>query len=165
MRDEFRDQRCGPRRQRGFTLIEVLLAMVLASLVVLGLAVGILTTLSASNAASARQRREVALTSFTESLKALPYVECTSGGATAHAYNTAYQAGAASGATWQPKPDAGVSDLDVVDVKYWQPAPAGGAAGTYATCGSVDQGAQRLSVSLRVDGEPVHGQVVIRVQS
>lgn len=164
MRDVSRERLHASRRgDSGFSLIEVLLALGLATLVVMGLAAGFLTTISASDAASSRQRREAALTSFSESLKALPYVECTAAGADADGYMAAYEAGLGSGSSWQPSADADVSDLDVVDVTYWTPAGSGPSAGTFSdACGPTDHGAQRLTVSLKVQGEPVQGQVVLR---
>lgn len=164
MRDVSREESHGSRRSDGgFSLIEVLLALGLATLVVLGLAAGVLTTMRSSEVAASRQRREAALTSFSESLKSMPYVECTSGGATASGYLATYSVGMSTGATWSPAQTSDVADLDVEDVEYWQPAASGASAGTYsANCAGVDHGAQRLTVSLTVRGQRVHGQVVLR---
>lgn len=146
------------------SLVEAILATLLVAVVVLALAGGMLTMVGASGASSARQRTTTALTSFTESLKAIPYTDCTAGGSTPApaAYQAVYDAWPGR---WTPAADSGVSDRRIVRVDYWHPA-----AGTPPTSGEFrstcpaggDGGAQRLTVSVTVDGSTSRGQVVIR---
>jgi hypothetical protein len=135
----------------------------LAAIVVAALAGGFLTMMRATEASSDRQRGESALTSFTESLKTLQYTSCTS--AIGHQqqaadYLSAYQAWAGR---WSPPASASVSDLEITDVEYWHPSGSGNSAGAYdTTCPSPDSGAQRLTVSVTVNGKALKGQVVLR---
>ena len=151
------------RGQSGVSLLESLIAIVLVSTVILALAAGFLAMMGATAASSSRQRTDAALTSFTESLKTVPYTPCTAG--TSQPGASAYQAVYAAWAgRWSPPADAAVSDLSITKVEYWNPAagtpPRVGAF--QATCPASDSGAQRLTVSVTVNGSSDTGQVVVR---
>ena len=62
--------------QAGFSLTESMAAILLVTLVILGLAAGILTTVRATRVVSRTQKAEAALSDATESVKASPYVTC-----------------------------------------------------------------------------------------
>ncbi len=144
------------RGQAGISLLESLIAVMLAAVVVLALAGGFLTMMRATDASSNRQRAEGALTSFTESIKVMQYTPCQG----ASAYQAAYLAWPGR---WSPPPSAQVSDLTITDVQYWHPASSGSTAGAYdGICPTPDSGAQRLTVRVKVKGQTVTGQVVIR---
>ena len=64
------------RGEGGFSLTESLAAILLATLVILGLAAGILTTVRATRVVSQTQKAEAALSDATESVKAAPFVTC-----------------------------------------------------------------------------------------
>lgn len=151
------------RGQAGLSLIESLISVVLVSLVVLGLAGGFLTMMRATEASSSRQRTDAAITSFTESLKSVPYTPCVTGRTgpqDAAAYQSFYETW---DGRWTPPADAAVSDRRITGVEYWSPANVGGSAGDYvASCPGADAGAQRLTVSVTVNGSTATGQVVIR---
>jgi Tfp pilus assembly protein PilV len=162
------------RGQAGISLIESLIAVVLVSLVVLGLAGGFLTMMGATEASSSRQRREAALTSFTESLKQLSmvtpaqspllsYTDCdpaVTPSALASDYTTRYRSWPGR---WQPSADNAVSNQTISDVEYWHPSGSGSSAGTYDhNCAGSDHGAQRLTVTVDVAGDQATGQVTIR---
>lgn len=62
--------------QAGFSLTESLAAILLVTLVILGVAAGILTTVRASRVVSETQRAEAALSDAAEVVKARPYQAC-----------------------------------------------------------------------------------------
>ena len=64
------------RSQTGATLVEVLIALALVGILVLALASGMLTLIKTSTETTKRQQVELALGSFTESLKSGPYTKC-----------------------------------------------------------------------------------------
>lgn len=57
--------------QRGYTLIEVIIAMFVIGVAILGLMMGLLTNMKANNVANQQQRTNLALTTFLENM---PYV-------------------------------------------------------------------------------------------
>lgn len=64
------------RSQAGFSLTESMAAILLVTVVILGIAAGILTTVRATRTVSATQKAEAALSDATETIKAEPYVRC-----------------------------------------------------------------------------------------
>ena len=62
--------------QAGFSLTESLAAILLVTLVIMGIAAGILTTVRATRTVSQTQKSEAALSDATEVLKARPYTRC-----------------------------------------------------------------------------------------
>jgi len=140
--------------QAGFTLVEVLIALALAGVVVLGLASGLFTLIRTSNDTLQRQQIQVALGNFGESLKAAPYRACDdpAGNATAAAYQSAYDAW---GVRWVPRPGMGAS---IVKVEYWDPE----ARVFEPACDGPDAGAQRLTLHVTWAGRGGKAQVVKR---
>lgn len=136
--------RAAARSQSGASLVEVLISVMLVGTVVAALAVGMLTMVGATRSTAEEQRIQSALLSFTESLKASPYLPC--GGSpspTASAYVSSH---ASTPQRWTP-PAGMTASID--DVEYWHDA---GTYGDYrATCPGADGGRQRLTVTVRLD--------------
>lgn len=158
---------CAPRRaggQGGSSLLEVIIAVALAGTVVLSLAAGLLTLVRAEAATSERQRVQQSLNNFSEGLRSVPYVDCTTGGATADAYRTSYDANPLN---WQPDDTPGMKAFilgeigsgkeGIIDVGYWNPVSK-----TFAdTCSSADQGAQELTIEVTWRDRKATSQVVV----
>lgn len=121
-------------------------------MVVLGLAGGLLTLIRSDASTSERQKVDLWLGSFSESVKAAPYRPChvSPEAATPSAYFDAYK-------TWDVRwePPAGVT-LSVTKVEYWDKA----SADFIDTCAAVDQGTQRLSLRAEWRGIVSTSQVV-----
>jgi Tfp pilus assembly protein PilV len=156
-----------PRRsagQAGLSLVESIITVLLASVVVLALAGAMLTLITTSRATSDAQRIQAALTSYTESLKAAPYVACPVAGQDVAQLADDYEQAAS---TWTPPAAAGPEDVVTVGIdriEFWEPA-AGAAptAGRFrTTCPTADGGAQRISVTVTRGGQSVSGQTVVR---
>lgn len=160
-----RVRRCGfgrPRDQRGSSLIEVLIAVVLTGSVVLAIAGGLLTLVKTSADTSDSQRTQLLLNNFAESLQASDYVPCdTAAGMGPSTYMDALLA-AEDG--WTPPADA---EASVDNVEYWSTDGASpGFVGECPTTGDAspvpdDQGTQRLSISVRWKHHVGRGQVVL----
>ena len=138
-----------PACSGGFTLVEVLVAVLLAGTVVLALAGALLTIVRATGETADRQELQLALGNYSERLKAVAYVDC----GTTSAYRTAMVA------TPPPPVPAGTT-VDLIGVRYWNPATR-----TYdVTCPSptADAGAQRLTVRVHAGGRTLQAQVVKR---
>jgi hypothetical protein len=142
------------RGQVGASLIETIVALLLASVVVLALAGGMLTLLRTSDATSRTQRMQAALTTSAEGVKAAVYRDC----AVAADYDAA------------PGVDDPADDVDVTvtGVEYWDAVavagtpPAPSLLGSYiGTCGP-DRGAQRVTVRVTLDGDSDTAQIVKR---
>ncbi len=139
--------------QTGATLVEVLIALALVGILVLALASGMLTLIKTSAETTKQQQIELALGSFTESLKSGPYTKCPvpleSGG---QYPNTA----------WVPPPSMTAS---LVKVEYWDPItgdfydPMPGEFDEGCP-GGIDQGTQRLTVQVNFEGHCSSAQVV-----
>lgn len=127
--------------QDGFSLLEVLVALAIASAVVLGLASGLLALMRNDTSTAERQKVELWLGSYSESIKAAPYRPChlSPDAATPQAYFDAYN-------TWDVRwpPPAGVT-LSITRVEYWDKA----SAEFVSACGAMDQGTQRLSLQIK----------------
>ncbi|MGB3409585.1 MAG: prepilin-type N-terminal cleavage/methylation domain-containing protein [Microthrixaceae bacterium] len=127
--------------QGGFSLIEVLVALAIASAVVVGLASGLLALIRTDTSTAEQQKVQLWLGSYSESIKAAPYRPChlSPDAATPQAYFDAYK-------TWDVRwePPAGVT-LSVTRVEYWDKA----SADFIDTCGAMDQGTQRLNLQIK----------------
>ena len=141
--------------QQGASLVEVLISVVLVGVVILGLAAGMLTLIGTSTSTSERQQIQLALGSFTESLKAGAYETCTSNSAVATpaTYQAAYDA-------WPSKwtPPQGSMTSGITRVEYWDSQ----LAEFVDSCPNAgDQGTQRLTVHVDWQGRSGTAQVVI----
>jgi prepilin-type N-terminal cleavage/methylation domain-containing protein len=136
-----------PRGQSGYSLVEVLVAVLLVGTVLAALAGGMLTMMLATASTSEQQRLEAGVLNYTQVLRSRPYVDC---------------ARPSSFPTWEQGGVRGRVDA----VRYWN-VPGGqawgGASAFQAGC-STDQGRQLLDVTLElVDGaERSTAQVVVR---
>lgn len=146
-----RSRRPGP--QAGFSLIEVLIALSLAGVVVLGLAGGLLLLGRVDDDTAQRQRVEHALNNYAEVLRALDYRDCaaTADNASIAAYGADY---AASPLAWTPPADLVV---EITGVRYWDAS----ARRFVDTCAAVDGGAQELTVRASSRGRTATGQIVL----
>ena len=146
------------RGQAGFGLPEVLVTIVLAGLLVLGLAAGLLTLVRTTESNEQRQQVQLALGNFSEGVRAMDYLDCatTPGGATVQAYQSAYDAGVAN---WQPATSGALAGMTagIVDVEYWQPDSR-----TFvAACPGADRGAQQLTLEVSWRERTDRAQIVI----
>jgi len=119
------------RSQAGLTLVESLVALLLASIVVLALAAGVFTMLRTTQEVSAAQRKQAALTQATESIKAEPFSQC----ATTATYAAAVPAG-----------------TTVDRIEYLDAPSAGAEVGTFrAACPSnpAEDRVQRITISIQ----------------
>ena len=109
------------RTDAGFSLTESLAAILLVTLVIMGIAAGILTTVRATRTVAQTQKSEAALSDATEVLKARPYQRC----ADVSTYGT-------------------IPDVTVTTVEYLQ---AGAAGEQFApTCDPATDTAQRITI-------------------
>lgn len=131
--------------QSGYSLIEVLIAVMLVGTVVAALAAGMLTMMNATRSTSEQQRLQAGVLSYTEWLRSQTYTDC-----------------ATSYSSWTGEGVKGKVD----GVRYWVRAP--GAAwgdGSFATtCNAAnEQGRQLIDVTVSLDGGPsTTAQVVLR---
>ena len=118
------------RSQDGFSLIESLAALLLTTVVVLGVAAGIITTVTATESVARTQKAEAALTDATEAVKALPFQPC---------------------ATLTPPTYAAIPGASITSIEYLQPGTDGEVfASGPGTCAVETDVAQRVTVA--VDG-------------
>jgi prepilin-type N-terminal cleavage/methylation domain-containing protein len=148
------------RGQRGFALVEVLVALVLAGLLITAISTGMFTMLRVTGVTSQTQRMATALMNTTESLRATTYRPCGSSPApTAARYD---QDHAGDPAAWRPASGSGIT-ARVTGLAFWSGAGAGGFGEFRPACpDGGDQGRQRLTVTVSMEGRPdVTGTVVI----
>lgn len=131
----------------GYSLVEVLVAVLLVGTVLAALAGGMLTMMRATAATSAQQRLEAGVLNYTQVLRSRPYVDC---------------APPSSFPTWDQDGVRG----RVEAVRYWS-VPGGdpwGSTSAFEAGCSTDRGRQLLDVSLELaDGaEHASAQVVLR---
>lgn len=137
--------------QSGTGMIEVLVAVVLASLTVAALAGALFAVVSTSAATADRQQLSATVSGYSESLKQVDWIPCGSGGSpTAVAYSDEE---AASEAPFRAP--VGVT-LAVTRIEYWDAATASFSA----TCPTTGTRAQRLSVRATSGRGAVSGQIV-----
>ena len=144
-------------RQGGFSLIEILICVALVGSVILALAAGMLTLIKTNRVTSQRQQIQLALGSYTESLKASEYIACTAGlpVPTPAEYQANYS-------VWAPRwvPTKAAMTATITGVEYWNDsaAPTGGFAATCPVGG--DASTQRLTVEVTWQGRTGTAQVV-----
>ena len=134
------------RSQTGATLVEVLIALALVGILVLALASGMLTLLKTSTETTKQQQVELALGSFTESLKSGPYTKCAALVAGSPYPNTT---------AWVPPQSSMTASL--VKIEYWDKSSTSFVAACPA---SGDQGTQRLTVQVNLEDRSSTAQVV-----
>lgn len=103
----FRSDESRKRNQLGATLIEILVVMAVMVPVVLAASYGLLLTVKLSSSTNTRQNLEAAATSYSESLKTIPYTNC--------AEPSDYQGKAG---LWTAPAGSGIS-MEIVGVQYW----------------------------------------------
>ncbi|MBS1836387.1 MAG: hypothetical protein JST64_01685 [Actinobacteria bacterium] len=137
--------------QSGVGLVEVLVALVLASLTVLALAQALFTLVATSRATADRQQLSSAANGYGESLKQITWIACgPGGGPDAQAWSNAE---ATSATPFDPP--RGVT-LSVTRVEYWNAARAS----FDATCPTDGTRAQRISVRASSNRRSFDAQVV-----
>ena len=134
------------RSQTGATLVEVLIALALVGILVLALASGMLTLIKTSTETTKQQQVELALGSFTESLKSGPYTKCAALVAGSPYPNTT---------DWVPPQSSMTASL--VKIEYWDKSSTSFVAACPA---SGDQGTQRLTVQVNLEDRSSTAQVV-----
>lgn len=134
------------RSQTGATLVEVLIALALVGILVLALASGMLTLIKTSTETTKRQQVELALGSFTESLKSGPYTKCAVLVPGSQYPNTT---------AWVPPQSSMTASL--VKIEYWDKSSRSFVAACPA---SGDQGTQRLTVQVDFQNQSSTAQVV-----
>lgn len=149
------------RGQSGYSLLEALIAIVLTSMVIVGLAGALLAAIRSSEVARRVQRADSALGSFTESLKTMPYPDAGDLAVGNCPSVTEYQAAwSAYADRWIPPADIAVS---ISGIEHWQ--PTGTDKGSFtAACPAVgedDPYANRLTVTVEIDGDSRNAQVVV----
>ena len=132
--------------QTGATLVEVLIALALVGILVLALASGMLTLIKTSSETTKQQQIELALGSFTESLKSGPYTKCAALVAGSPYPNTT---------AWVPPQSSMTASL--VKIEYWDKSSTSFVAACPA---SGDQGTQRLTVQVDFQDQSSTAQVV-----
>lgn len=140
------------RGQSGVSLMEVLVGVAVMVPLTLTSAMGLMVAVGASQTARTQQELQIALSTATENLKAMPYLECGS----AEKYQDLYR-------SWVAPIAAKVVDgtqttlPDITTVSYWEQA-----SGTYQAGCKHDDGAQRLTVTVRADEQEATGTIVKR---
>lgn len=152
-----RESASRPTSQGGYSLLEVLITVVLVGTVIIAIAAGMLALIRATKATSDNQRAQSALLSFTESLKASPYLPC--GGSPTPSAAAYEQSHAEQSASWDPDNHQRV-EVSIDEIGFWH---GDGDYGTYEpSCPADDQGRQMLQVSVRLhDGPTASGTVVV----
>lgn len=140
------------RGQSGVSLLEVLIATAVMGPLTLASVIGLQVQITSSASAQQSQELQVALTTATENLKAMPYLRC----GTAEEYQKLY-------ASWSEpleasvRPDQLPPRPEIASVQYWQQ----GKSAYTPNCGD-DGGAQQLVVVVAQDDEELTGSVVKR---
>lgn len=147
------------RTEHGYSLIEVLIALALISMVVLALAGGLLTLIKITGMTQKRQQMTLALGNSSESIKAMAYEKCLladANSASASRYAAAYDGW---DYRWEPRENMTVT---IVAVDYWDRASESFVSDRSVACAPSDPGAQRLTVRVDYQGESRFGHVVKR---
>ena len=140
------------RGQGGVSLIEVLVGIVVMIPLTLASISGLMTAVDASDTTERQQRLELALSSATEDLKALPYLAC----GLPDQYDELYEQWLEP-LTSELLPSEQLPVAEVVAVDYWSRTKDGFLDGC-----SGDDGAQRLTVQVEEDGDVLSGTIVTR---
>lgn len=140
------------RGQSGAGLIEVLVGILVMMPMTLAAVSGMQFTTRTSAANEHRQELELTLTTATEDLKAMPYLQC----GTPEEYQKLYGEWSAP-LTTKLRSEEGVAAPEFTSVSYWARGK-----GAYAeSCGG-DDGAQMIVVQVTGDGVTVTGTMVKR---
>lgn len=132
-------------------MVEVLVAIMLASITIVALAQALFTLMMTSGTTAVRQDLSTAVSGYTESLRQLDWVPCS--GATTPGAQV--YADAEASATDPYRPPRGVT-LTVTRVEYWNASTA-----TFdSTCPVAGTRAQRLSIRATDAGHAETGQIV-----
>lgn len=135
------------RSQGGFSLLEVLIALLILSIVVSGVAAAAMTGGGLGKRANDEARANVLMTAFAEAIKALPYQAC----APSSVYQAEFDASEAALATGARRlSETENATLEVIDV------PPG------RECPGVDTGVQPVRLRVTVDGHALERTVVKR---
>lgn len=134
------------RGQRGSSLIEIVISVMLVSIVVLGLAAGFLTLVRTNRMTYEQQLVNHAAGNYAESLKSVAYLPCSS--STTPDYDSAPD-------LWQPGNSV---QVHVADVEYWNPTTRD----YQEACPAADGGTQRLTVLAEMGARVRQAQIVIR---
>lgn len=133
------------RTDAGFTLMEVLVAAFLVSIIFVIMAAGLTTSIKSSSLLRYNQEISQAITNYSEQIKAGTYADCAS-------------------ASSFPDPLPAFTEFDptlrarVTSVRYWNAASA-----AYSTsCPSPDTGAQEITLSVTLHGVVRTGSFVMR---
>lgn len=140
------------RGQGGFSMVEILVAIAVVAVLLMGVIAGFFTTVNASKRAEQRSRGESVLASMGERTQAMTYRPCA----------TLAQMRADVAAL----PHHPGYVIAVADIAYLGAAPTtANAAQTFGPTCTTDRGAQRITLTVRRDiaGSPTfRGQVVLR---
>lgn len=148
--DEIRGN--GNRSQAGFSFVENLIVIMLASTVILAIAGGILTLMKVNRVTSQVEQIQVALGNFTEQLVASTYIPCglpVGVQPTPASYNALPE-------LWVPS--RADMTAEVTGVGFWDDSRDTFVDSCPATG---DQGTQRLDVSVTLGDRSGTGQIVI----
>lgn len=145
--NRLRQRRRTSTDMRGVTLIEVLVAVTILTVMVVGIGMATVTLNRAGESATSIARRSALLTAFGEAIKNLPYQDCAS--------NVDYQNSfdAAEGAL----SDANEDLRQALGASLVVTATSDG-----STCPGKDSGTQKISLSVDVFGKSSFGEIVKR---
>lgn len=126
--------------------MEIIVAVMLVSMVVLGIAAGFLGLVRANRMTQEQQAVDHAVTNYSESLKSADYLTC---GGTPPDYDS-------SAGLWVS--ERADLTVEVIDVDYWNP----GTRSYQDTCPGPDAGTQRLTVRAEWRDRERQAQIVKR---
>lgn len=135
-----------PRGERGVTLLETLIAVLLMGISLLALASLVMTTIAASATHRATVRAGTEATEVAERIDEMDYVPCPAAGTVSSIY----------GAAFDLTPGR-VFDERLVEIQFLKDRSlsVSEAASWQATCPTADQGAQRLTIKATTRTAPV----------
>ena len=148
-------RRLSKKDDRGETLVELMVALVIMGTAVVALVGGIATSIRASDIHRKQAKSQAYLRAFAEAIETsvanypTGYTECTAGSTPQDTYQSAFTLPAADQTTYQ---------RTVADVSIWNRATS-----TYTTCPAAgDAGVQRLTLRVSsVDGRASESLVIV----
>jgi len=140
------------RGQSGSSLIEVLIGVLVMMPLTLAAAMGLMTATTASASARTNQELQIALSTATENVKAMPYVECAGTDDYQQLYADWVQPLAARVIDGTQTANPVIERVDHYDRNK----------GTYDQKCSKDDAAQRVTVTVNAEGRSATGTVVKR---
>lgn len=141
------------RPQSGFMLVEVIVSIALTAIVILGLAVGLLTSVNSSNAADRRQALDSAVGSASESIRSMAYPVFSGTCPTAGDYAAAFSDYVLNGNGWS---ETGTT-VDITGVEHWDPG-----VGAYSSvCPPADPMTHRLAIEVDNGSGTATAEVVV----